>query len=333
MAEEQQEQAQPDPGKELTQLLSHARSAVSLLKTAEEKIAEITTAKDSADAIVTELTETRTAAKAKLSEAESELSSLHNMVQDLATKAKEATTHHGTINTALAKVQDLEGSVDQILAQAKQSYNQLTALVETANEKDNAVEQYKKELQEIKKQHNEEQATLRDQYKGLKSKIETLLPGATSVKLASAFQNRKDDVGKNKGWWLALFIGSVLTFIVVGVYVLVYNDDIKTFSDLIFYTLKRSPILAGIIVLEEFARRNYSRKLRMEEDYGYKEVLSRSFDGYKDLMKGIKTEGDTLDSELSRNWLIAMFKNPGRLIDKESDFQKPTADKVERTGT
>ena len=69
--------------------------------------------------------------------------------------------------------------------------------------------------------------------------------------------------------------------------------------------------------------------LRLEEDYGYKEVLSRSFEGYRKQMEEIEQSPDAPVSKLSDNLLEAMAQQPGRLIDKEKQMKPPSADFIE----
>jgi len=115
---------------------------------------------------------------------------------------------------------------------------------------------------------------------------------------------------------------------IVGWYVF-RQQNITSITEFFMYALKKTPILVAIILLAEFARRQYNITLRLEEDYGYKEVLSRSFEGYRKQMEEIVQSPDAPVSKLSGNLLEAMAQQPGRLIDKEKPLRRPSADLIE----
>ncbi|KKM00017.1 hypothetical protein LCGC14_1808650 [marine sediment metagenome] len=240
-------------------------------------------------------------------------------------KSKESATENADA------VQENKTAAGQLLLSIQKERDDAIALLETikkheantkliadiAEEKDQRVEDYEEQLKD-----------LTTEYSQLKKQIEDLLPGATSAGLASAFETRKNSFRWPKRLWALLQIVSV--FILMGMGYLVFKTtQIDSFADLIFFIFKRSPIIAAIIFLEEIARRNRNIALRLEEDYGYKEVLSRSFEGYKKQMEEIDQQSNMAVSTLSTNLLIAMAKEPGRLIDKEKPIIKPTADVIE----
>ena len=58
--------------------------------------------------------------------------------------------------------------------------------------------------------------------------------------------------------------------------------------------------------------------LRLEEDYSYKEVLSRSFEGYKRELSDVEvTDTETPLSILCSNILESISEPPGRIYDKK----------------
>ncbi|HEW78596.1 MAG TPA: hypothetical protein ENH34_01320 [Phycisphaerales bacterium] len=206
----------------------------------------------------------------------------------------------------LAKIKANQTEAVALLGEIKTSKDDAKRIAEIADEKDKKVDEYEKQLK-----------GLITQYSKLNEQVESLLPGATGSNLAFASKARKESFKRPKFWWAILQLIAIGLLVGVGIWTL-YTTDISTIKDAIFFILLRSPIIAAIILLEEFARRNRNIALRLEEDYGYKEVLSASFEGYKKEMEKIDLETKTLAvTKLSTNLLDAMAKEPGRLIDKE----------------
>ena len=243
---------------------------------------------------------------------------------NLATVAKDSAEESSKAATEDAEVvESNRNSTKQLLADVQKERDDAIALLETikkhevnakliadtAEEKDARVKEYEQQLKDFTSEYQE-----------LKSQIENLLPGATSASLASAFGDRKKSFKWPKRFWIVLFVCSIVAFMIVGWYVF-RQQNITSIKDFFLYALKKTPILVAIIVLEEFARRHYNIMLRLEEDYGYKEVLSRSFEGYRKQMEEIEQSPDAPVSKLSDNLLEAMAQQPGRLIDKEKQMK------------
>lgn len=237
----------------------------------------------------------------------------------VAEKTEEVEKNRDSTKRFLDDIEKNRNDAITLLETIKKHEANTKLIADRAEEKDKTVSEYQEQLKE-----------LTEVCESLKTRIEGLLPGATSAGLASAFETRKNDVRSPKILWTVLHLLSILAFVAVGVYVLVYRPEITTFKGLIFYALKKSPVLVALILLEEFSRRNYNIALRLEEDYGYKEVLSRSFEGYRKQMETIDQSSDKAVSKLSSNLLESLAKEPGRLIDKEKRVGEPSMDFIDQ---
>jgi hypothetical protein len=251
-------------------------------------------------------------------------------VNETKTLAAQATAEANTAKTeSTASLQSTKQTLDQVnalLAQAKTHQQELQALLEksktdsaktaeiarTADEKDNRVQEYEKKLTELKKN-----------YEAINEKIDDLLPGASSAGLAKAFNIRKKALSPTRWTAIGIFLLSVLGFIAIGLWA-VLGAGIKEWGDFILFTVERSPIILGLIVLEEFSRRLFNNTIKLEEDYAYKETLSMAFDGYQKAMTEVQTAAkDTLAHTLCENVLSALKERPGRLLEHaESDDEK-----------
>ena len=186
---------------------------------------------------------------------------------------------------------------------AKRDQAQTKAIAEIAAQADKQVTAYEKKLDEKITECEE-----------LRAKIDGLLPGATSASLASAFENRRRCYATPRKIWAVLTVLSTFSFIAFGAFIIKNHLEVTSLSEWFFRAITKSPIILGLILLEEFSRRNYHRNVRLEEEYAHKEVLSKSFEGYRKQMEGI---GGAPLGQLSMNLLEALKESPVRLVDRD----------------
>ena len=216
-----------------------------------------------------------------------------------------------------------EKAITDIQASAEKKDSDIKALLEAISTQENATKELLKvvsknledkqnEFQNIISESNIEIA---DQHK----RIEALIPGATSAKLATAFKERKDDVAKGGIGWIVLMVISALGLVAAGVVSWACPGNGFWAS-----LPARAIVVVGLLLIEEFSRRNYNIKRRLSESYGYKEVMSRSFHGYKEAMTGVKLPADqsgnecNADEKLVDVFLQTLSDEPGKnIFDKE----------------
>ncbi len=156
---------------------------------------------------------------------------------------------------------------------------EMSSLVDASKGAMTEVAEYQKTLKELQVNFREAKAT-----------IEALLPGATSSGLAVSFRDQKQRFYWPRLIWLATFIISMGTLIgpaIGGVTGHVDSKNTEEWDYILKFLVQRLPIVAPFVWLAFYAGRQYSIAARMEEDYAYKEELSRAFEGYKREMGGI----------------------------------------------
>jgi hypothetical protein len=188
--------------------------------------------------------------------------------------------------TLSAIVQDAKSATE-----ARATADKCSAEVEIILKASKAREEEGRQIQEdIEKDLNDVKAKLHDlieeSTKTIKEeheKIEKIIPGAITAKLASSFKNRKDDISKY-GWvWTLLLVASSLGLVSVGIVSIVKPGD-HFWSTL----PARAIVVVGLLFIEEFARRNYNIKFKLSEAYAYREALAELFYGYRSEIKGMK---------------------------------------------
>lgn len=175
-------------------------------------------------------------------------------------------------------------------------------------------------------QFQEQQET---KYSTLIDEIESLLPGATSAGLATAYNKLKvsyDDPIKNT---TRMFYGSLIGLLIVGVVLITdkvgwfYIDfiEIDEASKLLNNILVKLPITIPLIWLAVFASKRRSQNMRLQQEYAHKEALAKSYQGFKKQIEGL---GDDKDDILLKQLLQAAiegvsFNASGTLDGKHGD--------------
>lgn len=153
-------------------------------------------------------------------------------------------------------------------------------------------------------------------YEELYRKIEEQLPHAASAGLASAFHMQKARFSKPRPWWLGLFVGAVLGLSGAALWGLPPSSD--SWDAILRHVVNRLPVVVPLVWLAIYAGHHYSMALRMEEDYAFKEAVSRAFEGYKREMRDIEAQdGETVRPliTLCANVLNALAERPGRIYE------------------
>ncbi|MEM7625812.1 MAG: hypothetical protein AAF333_09295 [Planctomycetota bacterium] len=159
----------------------------------------------------------------------------------------------------------------------------------------------------------------------IRDQINTLLPGATSAGLATAFQSRAEKVDKSiKFWAIGFGFGIfVLTAGIIGGYYLISpSGSSLSLADFV----RRIPLVAPGIWIAWFCARGHTRVSKLRETYAFKQAMSQAFEGYKNQMLELdrsKATGE-LAKQLSEAALTTLAMDPVRVFDSsERDSNAP----------
>lgn len=159
-------------------------------------------------------------------------------------------------------------------------------------------------------------------YDTLFKKIEGLLPGATSTGLAKAYQ----DQGKNHQvpyWiWTGVFVlttGGMIWFSIEHLRVP------STFQETFNGILSKVPFFVPAIWLAIFASKQQSKSKRLQEEYAYKETLSKSYESYKREVMSLpdSEEKQEMIEKLLQSMVEMMRYNPSETLQSNSHNDKP----------
>ncbi len=162
----------------------------------------------------------------------------------------------------------------------------------------------------------------------LRVKLEGLLPGAASAGLASAFNTRRTHFFWPQVLWQSLFVGSVSGLLLIAWVEFRFfarPDTPPTWESIGMSLLHRLPFVLPLVWMAFHAAHKAALAQRVEEDYAFKETVSRSFEGYRREMAELaeKAEPETALSRLCDGVLSIITNPPGRIYDRHELTSTP----------
>lgn len=219
---------------------------------------------------------------------------------------------YASAQTVKATVDSNAQSVVSVLEECKGHATTTKALADIAEQTEERVRDYQQRLAELEKQSNE-----------LKEKIKTLLPSAASAGLAAAFHDRRAHFKWPQRIWQWVFVASVLALF--GIAALEFKlfpelNTALTWDQLGLSLMHRLPFAAPIIWLAFHASGKSALAQRVEEDYGFKETVSRAFEGYRREMTELEGKASPQSAvlRLCEGVLSVITNPPGRIYEKHS---------------
>lgn len=220
-----------------------------------------------------------------------------------------------TTNELSEKAKTGKESIESLEKSSRAKVDSLDALIQRTTESNEKVNGYEAELKRLV-----------DEFSSTKTKVESLLPGATSAGLASSFCAQKNRFKTPQRIWgitFALSIGLLIVVAAVGgsKYLVGSSQD----WDLIWHQLiERLPFVIPLVWLGVYAGRQYMLSLRMEEEYAFKEALSTAFEGYRREMASIHQSGpEDPINKLCAYVLASLARRPGLIYEGKHEDITP----------
>lgn len=175
-------------------------------------------------------------------------------------------------------------------------------------------------------------------YNALNEQIESLLPGATSAGLASAYREMKisfDDPIKNASTVFYLAIGllviasALLAIDSAGLYYInfVSFNDWNTVLKGLAYKI---PFYAPILWLAFYASKRRSEYQRLQQEYAHKEALAKSYDSYKKQLEELDNEDLEMQKIFMMKAIDAVAYNASATLDGKHGDKLPSQDIIEK---
>lgn len=212
---------------------------------------------------------------------------------------------------------------------------QLDELVKTFNEDKKKIDDFKKSIWGYKKTNESgEQENIpglfdninsfhdkqKEKYDELYKQIEDeLLSGATTVNLSKSFADKVREYRINSWLWSGLFIVLVASVVVYYGLVTFSTKEIKSVQDVFLHLSFRAPFLALAVWLGVFFGNRRAESKKLEESYKHKEVMARSFIGYKRTLEEIDDKDEVLLKKHMENLLKAVGKDSSAFLDSKGE--------------
>lgn len=262
------------------------------------------------------------------------LTNVTQLATEIEAQKTRAQSSADTVTELLAGIKTTKEAAEKESAAAnvaRKVAEEAAAATKTLAEKSNTIEQ-RIDVYETKLANLESQCSTQ-----LKT-IESLLPGATSAGLASAFDNRRQTFLQPQRLWQYVFVGAVISLVAIGatgLWRINQLETVPTYDELIRLWLGRVPIVAALIWLAVYASRESALAKRLEEDYGYKSAISACFEGFRKQMAetGGNTDPDSPVGKLCADTLQTIATPPGRIYDKHRLTTSPTSELADAAKT
>lgn len=192
----------------------------------------------------------------------------------------------------------------------------------------------KDELDSRMKQLAQVEADQITRHTTLFTKIEALLPGATSAGLASAYKKLKDDFETSirrytQAFYASLFVLAIGGLLVVTDSMTFWPPSIKLvqahdWQGLLQTLLTRLPVVLPVVWLAIYSATRRSQYERLQQEYAHKEAFASSYESYKKQLQDLKVDADDLQRELIAKAIEAIAFNASKTLDG-NHVEKPPA--------
>jgi hypothetical protein len=241
------------------------------------------------------------------------------------------------VRKSVVEVEENQKSIAKALSDVKENVSNLSDFYITIfGEKDGGTGEQrgglKSELQERTSALAQLENEQKTKHTALFEKIESLLPGANSAGLATAYRVMKEGFDIPIKLYTKLFYGSLL-LLVCGAFVLALDSiswpltikfvDIPQWDTILRALMFKVPFVAPVVWLALFSSTRRSQYERLQQEYAHKEALAKSYDSYKKQLNELKDGSDELLKELLRNAIQAISFNASVTLDGKHESKLP----------
>lgn len=172
----------------------------------------------------------------------------------------------------------------------------------------------------------------------LNEKIESLLPGATSAGLATAYLEMKNSfdgpirsASKIFYWTIGvLILGSILLCIDKVYWFGIDFMKISDWHSFLGSFAYKLPFYGSAIWLAYYASKRRSEFQRLQQEYAHKEALAKSYDSYKKQIETLGASDGKLMSILLEKSIDAITHNASQTLDGKHGDKMPAHEAVEK---
>ena len=256
-------------------------------------------------------------AKEEITSLKTELNDITDLYNDFVKKPSSAILSKAEkLNETFEKVDTYSSEISEIEEKVKDFETKVFG--KTTEDK----ESLKYKLNDLKNQHEELHGEWEGNFETLSTKIEALLPGATSAGLAKSYHDQKKSYKTPNILWSIVFIATMVGMVW---YAVTTVKDSESLGGAFMNILARAPFFVPTIWLALFASKQQSQNRRLEQEYAHKESLAKSYEGYKREISKLPESSDKNEimEKLVASLIDASSYNPSETLEKNSHNDSP----------
>lgn len=176
-----------------------------------------------------------------------------------------------------------------------------------------------------------------NKYNAQFEEIEGLVPGATSVGLASAFLEMRKSFDQPISMFTRMFYDAIALVVTLSVISMiqsigsdgitfVHYETIGQFASTLGWKL---PIVGAAVWLAVFASKRRSEAQRLQQEYAHKEALAKSYHGFKIQIEALGREDKEMLESLISKAIDSMTDNASKTLDGKHGDKTPLQELVE----
>ncbi|WP_440464542.1 hypothetical protein [Psychrobacter sp. ASPA161_6] len=292
-------------------------------------------------------TDQETSLQEKLKDLEQSIDEQHSKIDDFyssllvdegSIKSKIEEAQELIITTNL-ETQQISDDLSEKLSELKDFHKKVFGEPNAEGDVENGL---KFEINERKNNLDSLITTQTNQYQAIKANIESLLPGATSAGLASAYHDLSVSFVKPITIYTCLFFLSIVVLLGLALYFTNQNailtnvptttSDITILKDIGIFLLQRLPIVLPVIWLAIFASKRRSEAERLKQEYAHKEALAKSYQSFK--LQIEELDGENKEPLLEKLLAVAIdtiATNASSTLDKKHGDNVPLIGMFDKT--
>ncbi|WP_105199868.1 hypothetical protein [Pseudoalteromonas sp. T1lg10] len=283
--------------------------------------------------------------KSRISKLEATLEENYEKIQDYKTKLIDGDSYSESISSEIESAHEKASSssekitslLDEVKSKLSDFKNYHTVVFGEKNDEGEFEGGLKSEISAREKHLEEFKKKQEVKYKTLNDEIESLLPGATSAGLASAYYDLKVSFDTPIKNYSNLFYGSI-SFLMMVAFISITQEigwfyikfvDVTDLTKLFSNILYKLPLIIPILWLTLFASKRRSETLRLQQEYAHKEALAKSYQNFKTQIEGLGQTDPELMKKLLSSAIDAVSKNASDTLDKKHGDKTPVNEGVD----
>lgn len=175
-------------------------------------------------------------------------------------------------------------------------------------------------------------------YQALNDEIETLLPGATSAGLTTAYSQMKSSFDETIKANTQIFYASILGLFAISLISITSRIywfgidwvDLKDLSNLWSNFAYKLPLALPVIWLAFFASKRRSEAQRLQQEYAHKEALAKSYQSYKTQIEQLGLANNDLMQHLLKSAIDAIAFNASTTLETKHGDKSPLHEALDK---